>query len=79
MVAASYILSVDRLESVKRVDLAIRAFHVPPSLSRTGTGTHANESRALATRWPASRSAFLGSHRRRPRYLYLETRRVSRR
>ena len=42
--AGSYVLSIGRLESVKRVDMTIRAMlHVPTSLSLkiAGTGTHA--------------------------------------
>jgi glycosyltransferase involved in cell wall biosynthesis len=49
--AGSYVLSVGRLESVKRVDLSIRAMlHVPPSLSLmvAGTGTHTTALQALA-------------------------------
>ena len=47
----AYMLSVGRLESVKRVDLAIRAMsHAPANLSLTiaGTGTRRAELEALA-------------------------------
>jgi glycosyltransferase involved in cell wall biosynthesis len=47
----SYVLSVGRLESVKRVDLAIRAMaHAPPELSLmiAGTGTQRHHLEALA-------------------------------
>ena len=49
--AGHYVLSVGRLETVKRVDLAIRAMlHVPASLSLVvaGAGTHGDALRALA-------------------------------
>ena len=62
--AGSYILSVGRLESVKRVDLAIRAMlDVPPSLSLkiAGTGTHAEALRTLTEALGlSSRVTFLG-------------------
>lgn len=62
--ASSYVLSVGRLESVKRVDLAIRAMlNAPPSLSLmiAGTGTHAEALRALTeTLGLTSRVKFLG-------------------
>jgi glycosyltransferase involved in cell wall biosynthesis len=48
--AGSYVLSVGRLESIKRTDLAIRAMlHVPQSLSLkiAGTGTHADSLKSL--------------------------------
>ncbi len=48
--AGSYVLSVGRLENVKRVDLAIRAMlHVPPPLELyiAGTGTHEAALKAL--------------------------------
>lgn len=50
--AGGYMLSIGRLESVKRVDLAIRAMlHTPPDVSLTiaGTGTHGDALRALTT------------------------------
>jgi glycosyltransferase involved in cell wall biosynthesis len=49
--AGNYLLSVGRLESVKRVDLAIRAMlHVPAPLTLVvaGTGAHAEALHALA-------------------------------
>ena len=49
--ATDYVLSVGRLEGVKRVDLAIRAMlHTSPSLSLliAGTGTHAAALKSLA-------------------------------
>jgi glycosyltransferase involved in cell wall biosynthesis len=49
--AGSYVLSVGRLESVKRVDLAIRAMlHAPASLSLivAGTGTQEDALKSLA-------------------------------
>lgn len=62
--AGDYVLSVGRLETVKRVDLAIRAMqHVAPSLSLliAGTGTHAAALRSLAESLGlASRVKFLG-------------------
>jgi len=58
------VLSIGRLESVKRVDLAIRAMlHVPQSLSLmiAGTGTHAEALKALTDSLGlASRVTFLG-------------------
>jgi glycosyltransferase involved in cell wall biosynthesis len=62
--AGSYILSIGRLESVKRVDLAIRAMlHVPQSLSLViaGTGTHADTLKRLTESLGlSSRIKFLG-------------------
>jgi len=62
--AGDYVLSVGRLESVKRVDLAIRAMpHVPGSLSLciAGTGTHAATLHALVDSLGlSSRVRFLG-------------------
>jgi len=62
--AGDYVLSVGRLETVKRVDLAIRAMqHVSPGLSLViaGTGTHAAALRTLAESLGiASRIKFLG-------------------
>lgn len=49
--AGNYVLSVGRLETVKRVDLAIRAMaHLPPSLSLVvaGTGSHREALESLA-------------------------------
>ncbi len=49
--AGAYVLSVGRLENVKRVDLAIRAMlHVPPPLELyiAGTGTHEAPLKTLA-------------------------------
>jgi glycosyltransferase involved in cell wall biosynthesis len=60
-----YVLSVGRLESVKRVDLAIRALqHAPPDVTLViaGTGTHRDAFEALAaTLGLASRVRFLGA------------------
>lgn len=62
--AGDYLLSIGRLESVKRVDLAIRAMlHVPAPLSLViaGTGTHAEALKALSESLGlASRVQFLG-------------------
>jgi glycosyltransferase involved in cell wall biosynthesis len=62
--AGDYVLSIGRLESVKRVDLAIRAMaHVPApvSLLVAGTGTHADDLRALVESLGLSgRVRFLG-------------------
>ncbi len=62
--AGSYVLSVGRLESVKRVDLAIRAMsQLPASLSLVvaGTGSHAEALQALAVSLGlTSRVKFLG-------------------
>jgi glycosyltransferase involved in cell wall biosynthesis len=62
--AGNYVLHVGRLESVKRVDLAIRAMqHVSPSLSLwvAGTGTNAATLHALADSLGlSSRVRFLG-------------------
>ena len=62
--AGSYVLSVGRLESVKRVDLAIRAMlHVPSSLSLkvAGTGTHAEALKTMTESLGlGSRVQFLG-------------------
>jgi len=62
--AGDYVLSVGRLEGVKRVDLAIRAMlHVAPSLSLViaGTGTHADALKTLAESLGlGSRVRFLG-------------------
>lgn len=62
--AESYLLSVGRLESVKRVDLAIRAMtHLPASLSLViaGTGSHREALEALTTSLGLdSRVKFLG-------------------
>ncbi len=62
--AGNYVLSVGRLESVKRVDLAIRAMlHVPAALSLVvaGTGTHAEALRTLTDALGlTSRVRFLG-------------------
>lgn len=62
--AGDYVLSIGRLESVKRVDLAIRAMlHVPASLSLViaGTGTHAEALQTLTESLGlASRVKFLG-------------------
>jgi glycosyltransferase involved in cell wall biosynthesis len=61
----NYVLSVGRLEAVKRVDLAIRALaHVPGSLRLkvAGTGTQAETFRALAASLGvADRVDFLGA------------------
>ena len=61
--AGAYVLSVGRLESVKRVDLVIRAMlHVPESLTLkiAGTGTHAAALKTLtASLGLASRVQFL--------------------
>jgi glycosyltransferase involved in cell wall biosynthesis len=63
--AGDYVLSVGRLESVKRVDLAIRAMlHAPDSLRLlvAGTGTQAESLEALATSLGlSSRITFLGA------------------
>jgi glycosyltransferase involved in cell wall biosynthesis len=63
--AGDYVLSVGRLESVKRVDLAIRAMlHAPDSLRLVvaGTGTQAESLAALATSLGlSSRVTFLGA------------------
>jgi glycosyltransferase involved in cell wall biosynthesis len=63
--AGNYILSVGRLESVKRVDLVIKAMlHVPPGLSLTiaGTGTHGEALKTLTEALGlASRVRFLGA------------------
>ena len=65
--AGSYVLSIGRLESVKRVDLAIRAMlHVPQSLSLVvaGTGTHADALKTLTDSLGlTSRVRFLGEVR----------------
>jgi glycosyltransferase involved in cell wall biosynthesis len=62
--AGNYVLSVGRLESVKRVDLAIRAMsHLPASLSLqiAGTGSHREALEALtASLGLTSRVQFLG-------------------
>jgi glycosyltransferase involved in cell wall biosynthesis len=62
--AGGYVLSIGRLETVKRVDLAIRAMlHVPPPLSLVvaGTGTHEAALRTLAESLGlGSRVRFLG-------------------
>ena len=62
--AESYVLSVGRLETVKRVDLAIRAMrHVPPAVSLViaGTGTQRDTLEALAESLGLrSRVRFLG-------------------
>jgi glycosyltransferase involved in cell wall biosynthesis len=62
--AGGYVLSVGRLETVKRVDLAIRAMlHVPPPLSLyvAGTGTHEAALKTLAESLGlGSRVRFLG-------------------
>ena len=62
--AGSYVLSVGRLESVKRVDLAIRAMlHVPASVSLkiAGTGTYAEALQAITESLGLqSRVTFLG-------------------
>ena len=62
--AGNYFLSVGRLESVKRVDLAIRAMrHLPPHLSLViaGTGTMAGAFEALAaSEGVGDRVTFLG-------------------
>jgi glycosyltransferase involved in cell wall biosynthesis len=62
--AGNYLLSVGRLESVKRVDLAIRAMaHLPASLSLivAGTGSHRETLEALvASLGLTSRVTFLG-------------------
>ena len=62
--AGPYVLSVGRLESVKRVDLAIRAMvHAPPGVELiiAGTGTQRANFEALAhTLEVAARTRFLG-------------------
>jgi glycosyltransferase involved in cell wall biosynthesis len=62
--AGDYVLSVGRLESVKRVDLSIRALlHAPAALSLVvaGTGSHADALHALAASLGlAARVRFLG-------------------
>ena len=62
--AGNYVLSLGRLESVKRVDLAIRAMsHLPASLSLivAGTGSHREPLEALVTSLGlTSRVQFLG-------------------
>jgi len=62
--SGQYVLSVGRLETVKRVDLAIRAMtHLPASLSLivAGTGSHQEALEALATSLGlAGRVKFLG-------------------
>ena len=62
--AGGYVLSVGRLEHVKRVDLTIRAMlHVPPPLSLyvAGTGTQSDALRSLAeSLGVGSRVRFLG-------------------
>jgi glycosyltransferase involved in cell wall biosynthesis len=62
--AGDYVLSVGRLESVKRVDLAIRAMsHVPAAVSLVvaGTGTHAEALKTMVDSLGlASRVRFLG-------------------
>jgi glycosyltransferase involved in cell wall biosynthesis len=62
--AGSYVLSVGRLEGVKRVDLAIRAMlHVPQAVSLViaGTGTHADSLKSLTDSLGlAPRVKFLG-------------------
>ena len=62
--AGAYVLSVGRLETVKRVDLAIRAMtHLPASLNLivAGTGSHRESLEALAASLGlASRVQFLG-------------------
>ncbi len=62
--AGNYVLSVGRLESVKRVDLAIRAMtYLPASLSLViaGTGSHRESLQALvASLGLGSRVEFLG-------------------
>lgn len=63
--AGNYVLSLGRLETVKRVDLAIRAMlHTPASLSLVvaGTGTQAEPLAALAASLGlATRVKFLGA------------------
>ena len=62
--AGQYVLSVGRLEAVKRVDLAIRAMlHVPPPLTLmiAGTGTYASALQTLVeTLGLGNRVKFLG-------------------
>ena len=62
--AGNYVLSLGRLETVKRVDLAIRAMlHTPPSLSLivAGTGSHREALEQLAESLGiGSRVRFLG-------------------
>ena len=62
--AGNYVLSVGRLESVKRVDLAIKAMnHLPASLSLVvaGTGSHRDAlERLVASLGLGSRVQFLG-------------------
>lgn len=63
--AGDYVLSIGRLEAIKRVDLAIRAMaHVPPPvrLVIAGTGTHRPALEALVVSLNlADRVTFLGS------------------
>lgn len=63
--AGDYVLSIGRLEAIKRVDLAIRAMaHVPPPLRLViaGTGTHREALEALAASLELTdRVTFLGS------------------
>jgi glycosyltransferase involved in cell wall biosynthesis len=62
--AGNYVLSVGRLETVKRVDLVVRAMsHLPASLSLivAGTGSHGDALQALAVSLGlANRITFLG-------------------